>query len=62
MKLLKAIIQAIKEVEAEYNDEIEWYKNRIFGLEKEQELVKKALKENNIQALRYYFDINFDTE
>lgn len=57
MKLLKAIIQAIKEVESEYNDEIEWYKNRIAGLENEQRLIIKALKENNIQTLKNYFDI-----
>ncbi len=54
---LKTIIKVLKEHDNEYLEEIKRLQNKIDGYEKERELIIKALKENKINNLKWYFNI-----
>lgn len=54
---LRTIVEALKEHDNEYLEEIKRLQNKIDGYEKERGLIIKALKENKIDNLKWYFNI-----
>lgn len=54
---LKALVKALKEHDNEYLEEIQRLQNKIDGYEKERSLIIKALKEDKIDNLKWYFEI-----
>lgn len=54
---LKTLVKALKEHDNEYLEEIKRLQNKIDGYEKERNLIIKALKEDKISNLKWYFGI-----
>lgn len=54
---IKTIIKALNEHDKEYLSEIKKLENKLDGYMKEREAIIKALKENKIDNLKWYFGI-----